>query len=121
MKKIALVIALLGTNFINAQQHFCSKAKQTSIASQISHQARTSVLAPHISHELKYDIKFVHLNLNCERTNKFISGNVKTVATVTIAPLDTFMTILHVNHSVDSVRFNGMLLPSSWFTCSIRN
>ena len=112
MKKIALVIALLGTNFINAQQHFCSKAKQTSIASQISHQARTSALAPHISHELKYDIKFVHLNLNCERTNKFISGNVKTVATVTIAPLDTFMTILHVNHSVDSVRFNGMLLPS---------
>lgn len=112
MKKIALVIALLGANFINAQQHFCSKAKQTSMAAQISHQARTSALAPHISHELKYDVKFVHLNLNCERTNKFISGNVKTVATVTIAPLDTFMTILHVNHSVDSVRFNGVLLPS---------
>ena len=112
MKKIALVIALLGTNFINAQQHFCSKAKQTSIASQISHQARTAALVPQISHELKYDIKFVHLNLNCERTNKYVSGNVKTVATVTIAPLDTFMTILHVNHSVDSVRFNGMLLPS---------
>ena len=112
MKKIALVIALLGTNFINAQQHFCSKAKQTSIASQISHQAGTAALVPQISHELKYDIKFVHLNLNCERTNKYVSGNVKTVATVTIAPLDTFMTILHVNHSVDSVRFNGMLLPS---------
>ncbi len=112
MKKIALIIALLGTNFINAQQHFCSKAKQTSMAAQISHQARTSALAPHISHELKYDVKFVHLNLNCERTNKFISGNVKTVATVTIAPLDTFMTILHVNHTVDSVRFNGVLLPS---------
>ena len=112
MKKIALVVALLGANFINAQQHFCSKAKQTSMASQISHQQRTSALAPQISHELKYDIKFVHLNLNCERTNKFISGNVKTVATVTLASLDTFMTILHQNHSVDSVRFNGALLPS---------
>jgi aminopeptidase N len=112
MKKIALFIALIGANFINAQQHFCSKAKQSTMASHIGHQARTSALNPQISHELKYDIKFVHLNLNCERINKFISGNVKTVATVTIAPLDTFMTILHVNHSVDSVRFNGVLLPS---------
>lgn len=112
MKKIALFIALLGANFINAQQHYCAKAKQSTVASQISHQARTAALNPQISHELKYDIKFVHLNLNCERNNKFISGNVKTVATVTIAPLDTFMTILHVNHSVDSVRFNGLLLPS---------
>ena len=67
MKKIALVIALLGTNFINAQQHFCSKAKQTSIASQISHQARTSVLAPHISHELKCDIRAFKFKL---RTHK---------------------------------------------------
>jgi len=112
MKKIALLIALIGANIINAQQHFCSKAKQSSMASHIGHQARTAALVPQISHELKYDIKFVHLNLNCERTNKYVSGNVKTVATVTIAPLDTFMTILHVNHSVDSVRFNGMLLPS---------
>ena len=58
MKKIALVVALLGANFINAQQHFCSKAKQTSMASQLSHQQRTSALAPQISNELKYDIKF---------------------------------------------------------------
>lgn len=112
MKKILLFIALTGAGFLNAQQHFCSKAKQASMASHIGHQARTSALNPQISHELKYDIKFVHLNLNCERTNKFVSGNVKTVATVTIAPLDTFMTILHINHTVDSVRFNGLLLPS---------
>ncbi|MDP3557158.1 MAG: M1 family aminopeptidase [Bacteroidota bacterium] len=112
MKKLLLSIAIFGAFITNAQQHFCSKSKQSSMAAHINHQARTSALVPHISHELKYDIKFVHLNLNCERTNKFVSGNVKTVATVTMAALDTFMTILHVNHSVDSVRFNGALLPS---------
>lgn len=112
MKKTLLFLALIGAGLLNAQQHFCSKAKQATMASHINHQERTSALVPQISHELKYDIKFVHLNLNCERNTKFISGNVKTVATVTIATLDTFMTILHVNHTVDSVRFNGALLPS---------
>ncbi|MEI8135929.1 MAG: hypothetical protein WCH21_01230, partial [Bacteroidota bacterium] len=112
MKKLVLFIALLGTGLLSAQQHVCSKAKQVSIASHIMRQARTSAVVSQISHELKYDIKFVHLNLNCERTNKFVSGNVKTVATVTMATLDTFMTILHVNHTIDSVRFNGALLPS---------
>ncbi len=112
MKKLLLSIAFIGISLANAQQHFCSKAKQASMAGHFNHQARTSALVPQISHELKYDVKFVHLNLNCERNNKFVSGNVKTVATVTMAALDTFMTILHVNHTVDSVRFNGVLLPS---------
>lgn len=112
MKKLFLLLSLLGLNCLNAQEHVCAKSKQNLMSSQIKHQARTAALAPQISHELKYDIKFVHLNLNCERTNKYISGNVKTVATVTIAPLDTFMTILHQNHTVDSVRFNGILLAS---------
>lgn len=48
--------------------------------------------------------------MNLERTNKYVSGKVKTVATETAGPLDTFMCLLHQNHTIDSIRFNGQLL-----------
>src|SRR5688572_32727259 len=47
-----------------------------------------------ISHENKYDVKFVHLDLNVQDYTKTISGNVKTVAKVVGATLDTFMCVL---------------------------
>jgi aminopeptidase N len=97
---------------LNAQEHFCAKAKKQSAQSLIQHQARTALLSPQISHELKYDLKFVHLNLNMERTNKFISGNVKYTA-LAVAAVDTFQVLLHQNYTIDSVRINGVLLPSS--------
>jgi aminopeptidase N len=110
MKKLFLFLSIVGLKGV-AQTHFCAKHKQGSTTTQIMHQQRTANLAPQISHDLKYDVKFVHLNLNLERTNKNISGGVKTVATVTATSLDTFMVVLHQNHTVDSVRFNGALLP----------
>lgn len=109
MKKLLLSIAFIGISFANAQQHFCSKAKQTSMAGYFDHVAKTSALVPQISHELKYDVKFVHLMLNLERNTKFVSGGVKTVATVTAAVMDTFACSLHENHTIDSIRFNGVL------------
>lgn len=109
MKKLLLSIAFLGISLANAQQHFCSKAKQASMAGHFGHQARTSALVPQISHELKYDVKFVHLMLNLERNTKFLSGGVKTVATVTATAMDTFACLLHLNHTIDSIRFNGVL------------
>ncbi|MCE3228833.1 MAG: hypothetical protein K0S32_3384 [Bacteroidetes bacterium] len=75
----------------------------------ISHQHRSASLMPNISHELKYDVKFVHMMLNLERTTKYVSGGVKTVATVTASALDTFACLLHENHTIDSIRFNGTL------------
>ncbi len=111
MKKFTLFFTALSFT-INAQQHFCSKAKQHSAANHIAHSARTSALVPQISHELKYDVKFVHLNLNLERNTKFISGGVKTIGLVLNLPLDTFQTLLHQNYTIDSVRFNGALLTS---------
>lgn len=113
MKKLMLGIALFATSCLMAQQHFCAKAKQTSAASLINQQAKTALLNPQISHELKYDVKFVHLMLNLERTNKFISGGVKTVATVIANSLDTFACLLHQNHTIDSIRFNGALAAFS--------
>lgn len=111
MKKIFISLAIISYSLAHAQQHLCSKVKQASAASLIAQHQRTSALSPQISHELKYDVKFVHLMLNVERTTKFISGGVKTVATVTAAALDTFQCLLHQNHTIDSIRFNGVLLP----------
>ena len=110
MKNIFLSLLILISIFANAQQHFCSKAKQSTFKNQFQFQARTSSLLPQISHELKYDVKFVHLMLNLERTTKFVTGGVKTVATVTVAAMDTFMCLIHQNHIIDSIRFNGLLM-----------
>jgi aminopeptidase N len=109
MKHLFISLAIFITAGSNAQQHLCSKSKQASAAALIAHQQRTSALLPQLSHELKYDVKFVHLMLNVERTTKYISGGVKTVAKVTAATLDTFACLLHQNHTVDSIRFNGAL------------
>ncbi|MBI2720970.1 MAG: T9SS type A sorting domain-containing protein [Bacteroidetes bacterium] len=109
MKHLFTFFAILSAFTFYGQDHFCSKAKRASAARTITHQQRTSALLPQISHELKYDVKFVHLNLNVERTTKFISGGVKTIATVTASALDTFACLLYKNHAIDSIRFNGLL------------
>ncbi|MBL7918202.1 MAG: T9SS type A sorting domain-containing protein [Bacteroidia bacterium] len=115
MKKVFLALFISTSIVVSAQEreHFCAKAKQVSAQNLINHSARTSALLPHISHELKYDVKFVHLMLNLERTNKYVQGGVKTVATVTAAAMDTFMCLLHQNHTIDSIRFNGNLMSYS--------
>jgi aminopeptidase N len=110
MKTLTSTIVLFFALHISAQEHHCAKVKQTSSSALVEHAKRTSALSPYISHELKYDVKFVHLMLNLERTNKFVSGGVKTVATVTAAAMDTFMCLLHENHAIDSIRFNGALM-----------
>jgi aminopeptidase N len=110
MKKLVLFFGLIPTFILNAQEHQCAKSKQTSMASMINAQKLSATAAAQIVHEAKYDVKFVHLNLNLERINKNVSGGVKTVATVTASSLDTFQTLLHQNHFIDSIRFNGVLL-----------
>lgn len=112
MKKTLLFLLVFSVQFFTAQEHFCAKAKRASLKTHINAQARQTAINTLMSHELKYDVKFVHLNLNVERTTKYISGNVKTVATVTASAMDTFMTLLHQNHTIDSLRFNGALLPA---------
>ena len=111
MKKLIYTFCFLST-FVIAQEHPCSKNKIHSVQRQITLQARMAALSPQISHELKYDLKFVHLDLNVERINKYISGGVKTIAKVVSAPLDTFMTLLHQNFTIDSIRFNGVLVTA---------
>lgn len=112
MKTFFPIILLFCSVATLAQHNYCAEAKQRSAGRNLAMQAKMASLSPQISHELKYDVRFVHLNLNVERNTKYISGNVKTVATVTAAVLDTFQVILHLNHTIDSVRFNGQLLSA---------
>lgn len=77
---------------------------------RIRFQARTANTNSLISHETKYDVKFVHLNLALERNTKFVRGNAITIAR-TVAPMDTFMTLLHQNLTIDSIYFNGISIP----------
>jgi aminopeptidase N len=110
MKKIFTLLLSLSAFSNYAQDHECAKVKQNSYGKHFDMLRRSAPPALQIAHEMKYDVKFVHLSLNLERTNKYISGNVRTVATVVAPALDTFMCLLHQNHTVDSIRFNGALL-----------
>jgi aminopeptidase N len=58
----------------------------------------------------KYDMKFQHLNLNLERTGKSVSGNVRSIAQVKSATLDTFGLELYSDLIIDSARVNGNLI-----------
>jgi aminopeptidase N len=83
--------------------HFCKyRSEVKSVPQALS--ARQNQL------QSAYDAKFHHLNLNIERTNKFISGHVRTIAKVIAAQLDTFAFELHSNLIIDSVVSNGTKL-----------
>ncbi|MGE0566701.1 MAG: hypothetical protein AB7O73_02030, partial [Bacteroidia bacterium] len=110
MSRFIVAILLFTGFFVKSQEHLCSKAKIQSTKKLILSQYHERSLSPAINHELEYDVKFVHLNLELERTNKFVKGGVTTVATVTASVMDTFMCVLHQNHSIDSIRFNGVLM-----------
>lgn len=77
-------------------------------------EAKSSVLQTVSSRQSQlqndYDAKFHHLSLNIERTNKYISGSVRTIAKVLAPQLDTFAFELHSNLSIDSVVLNGTRL-----------
>ena len=66
-----------------------------------------------------YDVKFHHLNLNIERTNKNVSGFVRTLAKVMSAQLDTFAFVLHPNFIIDSVYVNTVKENSLFRTDSL--
>ncbi len=91
---------------VMAQQNYCSDYKsKRGIKKSSSPHAKTTSLLPPL--ENKYDLKFYHLNLNVERNTLFISGNVRSIAKVVAASLDSFAFVLHTNHTIDSVYVNG--------------
>lgn len=97
------LLALFALPFMSlAQQHPCSLAKINALQhTQVASTGLTNL-------ENNYDLKFYHLDIDVERTNKYVSGHVRTLATVTSATLDTFGFELYSSHTIDSVILNGI-------------
>lgn len=109
MKKLILFVALFSFAAIHAQTHYCAEHKakhfQKNMAANQSVQKQNSTTT--VPKENDYDLKFYHLNINVERNSLFISGNVRSIAKVITATLDSFAFVLHTNHTIDSVYVNG--------------
>lgn len=101
---IFFTIAVFTFIKLNAQtDHYCAKHKAKNY-----HKKNSVTLPPgYVPPENKYDLKFYHLNINVSRSSLYISGNVKSIAKVVAANLDSFAFVLHENHAIDSVYVNG--------------
>ncbi len=97
-------VAIISFAKLTAQaDHYCAKQKAKNY-----HQKNSASLPPgYVPPENKYDLKFYHLNINVARNSLYISGNVKSIAKVVTANLDSFAFVLHENHAIDSVYVNG--------------
>ena len=93
---ILLIACMLYGNFVLAGE-FCKyrNGAKSKAATIVSSQQNTLQNA--------YDAQFQHLNLHVERTNKNISGSVRTIAKILAPQLDTFAFELHSNLVIDSV------------------
>ena len=61
--------------------------------------------------EDNYDVHYVKLDLNLDNQSTYLSGGVHTGATVTGSPMSAYVFELLSDYTIDSLRFNGILLP----------
>jgi len=106
MLKSCFTVLLAALGLSLAAQHPCSVSKAHSHQNNIAKQAKTASTSA-IPPENDYDVKFYHLDLAIENNSLFVKGNVRCLAQVTAATMDTFVCVLHENHTVDSVYVNG--------------
>jgi aminopeptidase N len=101
------LLFLIALPFLLKAQHPCSVAK-------VNNGQHPQVASTNLTNlENKYDLKFYHLDIDVERTSKYISGNVRTLATVKSTSLDTFGFELHSDHTIDSIVMGGSQLAYS--------
>jgi aminopeptidase N len=107
MKKIILALSIISAS-LQAQNKFaCAETKIRSHANTANKAASMLASSYLINLENQYDLKFYHLNLTLSNVNKVISGNVRTLATVKSAALDSFAFELYNTYTIDSVYLNG--------------
>ena len=107
MKKTAFIL-LFGCavrSLFAFQTNPCSEGKTRSAL------RKSRISSSQQAMEDKYDVRFEHLNLDVERDTTYISGWVRTIATVTSSTLDTFAFELHPALQIDSVLMNGIKAP----------
>jgi len=108
MKKIIFLLSII-TASLQAQNKFaCAAAKIKSHANATARTASMLASTSLVNLEDQYDLNFYHLNLTLSINNKVVSGNVRTLATVKSATLDSFAFELYSSHTIDSVILNGV-------------
>jgi aminopeptidase N len=105
LQKTALTLGISVLSLTSFAQNQCSQFKINAAANQVQ-----IVPVSHALLECQYDVKFYHLDLNAGRTNKVISGFVRSLSEVTAAAFDTFAVELHNTMIIDSSRINGNLM-----------
>lgn len=108
MKKIILALSIISLSVQAQRKASCALAKNRNQAN--NNVGTSSMLASSfmVNLENQYDLNFYHLNLNLSIANKNISGNVRALATVKTAPLDSFAFELYSTITIDSVYLNGI-------------
>ncbi|HEX7415414.1 MAG TPA: M1 family aminopeptidase [Bacteroidia bacterium] len=107
MKKLFFALSVSTVSISLQAQHklTCSEAK---IRNGI-HTTSSMLASPYLVNlENKYDLKFYNLNLNLTTNDKTVSGNVRTLATVKSATIDSFAFELYNTYTIDSVLLNGV-------------
>ena len=111
MKKIVTFSFALFSmlNSFSQGQHYCADHKSQRFNKQMATNSSVAKTAQStaVPKENMYDLKFYHLNINVERNSLYVSGNVKSLAKVVTASLDSFAFVLHQNHTIDSVYVQG--------------
>lgn len=100
-----LSIHLLSAQSIVYHENLCSQTKSNTILRRASTSANATSLMQ------QYDMKFQFLDLEIQRDTNRVKGNVKTLAQVSVAALDTFVFELHSNYTIDSVCIAGNRIP----------
>jgi len=101
--KIFPFLLVLTSIPVLAQEHLCALQKQKFHQQSFQKTAKANQL------ELmnKYDVVFHHLDLAIERNTTQISGNVRTIASVSESQLDSFGFELHESFTIDSVQLQN--------------
>ncbi|MFI5141363.1 MAG: hypothetical protein ACHQII_03305, partial [Bacteroidia bacterium] len=108
MKKIIFALSIISASMQAQNKYACAETKIKSHANNASRTASMLASSYLVNLENQYDLKFYHLNLNLSNVNKVISGNVRTLATITSTSLDSFAFELYNTYTIDSVLLNGI-------------
>jgi aminopeptidase N len=120
MKKIIFALSIISAS-LQAQNRFaCAETKIKSHANSANKASSMLASTYLINLENQYDLKFYHLNLTLSNVNKVISGNVRTLATVKSAALDSFAFELYHTYTIDSVYLNGIKTTASRHVDEVR-
>lgn len=112
MKKLVIALFVISLSMQAQRKGSCASVKSRN---QSNHASISSMLASSymINLEDQYDLNFYHLNINLSIANKNVSGNVRSLATVKSASLDSFAFELYSTMIIDSVYLNGVKTPVS--------